>query len=50
MSVVTISYKARCKHCVNFQRNGRGRPTTCKEGGHPYKGEKTKACDKFKLF
>ena len=49
MSKVIIYYDAKCKHCRNFQQNGRGRKTTCKLKHEMMFGGKTKACDDFKL-
>lgn len=46
---VEIYYDAKCKHCRNFERNGRGKKSTCALKHQLNFGEKTKACDDFKL-
>lgn len=49
MSKVVITYDALCKHCTFLQRNGRGKPITCKKGKTLIKGAKSKICEEFKL-
>ena len=49
MSTVTIHYEAKCRHCDNYQSNGRGKKSTCKIDGPIIFGPKTKACKNFKL-
>lgn len=60
MTQITIISKAKCKHCVLFDKGWRGRKSLCKRTEpptniHPLPIENTvktnaKACDKFKLF
>lgn len=47
---IEIIYDAKCKHCVNFKSNGRGKTSECLIKSKPlFKGGNTLACDKFKL-
>lgn len=57
MSIITMTYPARCKHCLNFGRQRKtkkdGTPSKQFEGRckakECYTTAATVACDKFKL-
>lgn len=48
---IEIIYDAKCKHCVNFKSNGRGKTSECLIKSKPlFKGGNTLACDKLNLI